>query len=125
MSVWGRLARWIGAAAKTPAGVATASSMIGADIAAVQQGVRFIEDLAANKATISEGLNAGLALDKALAPILPGPIAADVELAISLAEALIALYSVLPPNLQAIKVTPSKPYRGDGVNPYTGVPLGV
>jgi hypothetical protein len=125
MSWRGRLSTWIGAAASTPAGVSAAAGTIGQDVAAVQQAVRFLGDLAANKATIQEGLSVGLSLDKALAPFLPGPLAADVALAISLAEALIALYSALPPDWQAIKRTPSKPYKGDGINPYTGAPLGV
>lgn len=118
-----RLAQWFSAAAATPAGAAAAAGTIGQDIAAAQMGARFLIDLAAHKATISEGLQAGLSLDKALAPVLPGPIAADVALAIAIAEALIALYSTLPPDWQAIKRTPSKPYRHDGVNPETGSPL--
>ena len=113
------------AAAATPAGAAAASGTIGQDVAAAQVGAKFLIDLAAHKATISEGLQAGLSLDKALAPVLPVPIAADVALAISIAEALVALYSTLPPAWQAVKVTPSKPYKGDGINPYTGAPLGV
>jgi hypothetical protein len=125
MSVWGRLSQWVAAAAATPAGAAAAASTLGADVAAAQAGVKFVEDLAAHKATILEGLQAGLSLDKALAPVLPVAVVDDVELAISLAEALIALYSVLPLELQAIKVMPSRPYRGDGVNPETGAPIGV
>ena len=120
MSLLGRFATWISVAAATPAGAAAAAGTIGADVAAAQQGVRFVVDLAANKATIQEGLAAGLALDKALAPVLPGPIAADIQLAISLAEALVALYSTLPADWQVIKVTPSKPLGKDGINPESG-----
>jgi hypothetical protein len=125
VSWWNRLSTWVAAAAATPAGEAAAATTIGADVAAAQSGVKFVQDVAAHKATIQEGLAAGLSLDKALAPVLPVAIVDDVELAISLAEALVALYSVLPPKWQAIKVTPSKPYNGDGINSYTGAPLGV
>ena len=125
MSLWGRLAAWIAAAAKTPAGEAAASSTIGADVAAAQAGVKFVSDLVANKATITEGLNAGLSLDKALAPLLPVPIEDDIQLAIALAEGLTALYEALPAGWQFIKTDPGKPLGADGINPYTGAPIGV
>ena len=123
MSWLGRFTSWLSAAAATPAGEAAAATTIGADVAAAQQGVKFVTDLAANKATISEGLAAGLSLDKALAPVLPVAISSDIQLAIALAEALVALYSTLPPDWRLIKVDPGKPYQGDGVNPNTGAPL--
>ncbi len=115
MSVWARLANWIAAAAKTPAGLAAANSTIGADVAAAQLGVKFVVDLAAGRATIVEGLNAGLSLDRALAPLLPAPVEADVALAISLAEGLTALYTALPPGWQFIKTEHgvTKPIFGD------------
>ena len=125
MSTWARLAAWIAAAAKTPAGEAAAASTVGADISAVAAGVKFVSDLAAGRATVAEGLNAGLALDKALAPLIGTQAEADVELAIGLAEALTALYQALPPGWQFVKVDHGRPYQGDGINPNSGVALGV
>jgi hypothetical protein len=125
MSVWERLAAWVAAAAKTPAGEAAAASTVGSDISAVAAGVKFVRDLAANKATVAEGLSAGLSLDKALAPLIGTQAEADVELAISLAEGLTALYQALPPGWQFIKNDPGLPYKGDGINPNSGAALGV
>ncbi|MCW2275028.1 hypothetical protein GJ654_09895 [Rhodoblastus acidophilus] len=120
MSVWDRFASWVSDAAKTPAGAAAATGTIGQDVAAAELAVRFLIDLAAGKATISEGLAAGLALDKALAPVLPVAVARNVALAISLAEALVALYETFPPDWDLIKVTPSRPLGKDGINPESG-----
>ena len=117
MSLWDRLADWIAAAAKTPVGEAAAASTIGADVAAAQAGVKFVSDLVAHTATIAEGLNAGLSLDKALAPLIPVPIEDDIQLAIALAEGLTALYEALPVGWQLIKqdAGPLKPVFGGPV----------
>lgn len=120
MSPWDRFASWISAAAAPPAGAVAAAGTLGQDMAAAEQAVKFLADLATGKATIQQGLAAGLALDKALAPVLPAGLASDVALAISLAEALVALYQTFPSDWQAIKVTPSKPLGKDGINPYSG-----
>jgi len=123
VSVWGRFTQWMSAAVATPSSLASAAGAIGQDVAAAQQAVKLLSDLAAGKATIQEGLAAGLALDKALSPVLPVAVCSDVQLAISLAEALVAIYSTLPSGWQAIKVTPSKPLGKDGINPESGAPL--
>ncbi|MCW2283389.1 hypothetical protein M2323_001197 [Rhodoblastus acidophilus] len=120
MSAWERLASWVSNAAKTPAGAAAARGTVGQDVAAAEQAVRFLVDLAAGKATISEGLAAGLALDKALAPVLPVDVAGNVALALSLAEALVALYETFPPGWDVIQITPSRPLGKDGINPESG-----
>ncbi len=125
MSIWARLTAWVAAAAKTSAGQAAAASTIGADLAAAESAVKLINDLAANKATIAEGLSAGLSLDKALAPLLPAQVEASIALSISLAEGLTALYEALPPGWQFVKTDHGLPYRGDGINPNSGAALGV
>jgi hypothetical protein len=122
LSVLTRVAQWVSAAAKTPAGRAAAASTIGADIAAVQAAIELINDLAAGRATIAEALSAGLSLDKALAPLLPAPIVEDLQLAIGLAEGLTALYQALPPSWRAQNL-PNLPLGKDGKNPYSGAPV--
>ena len=120
MSFWGRVADWVSDAAQTSSGAVTASGSLDQDVAALELAVKFLTDLAAGKATILEGLAAGLALDRALAPALPVGVAKDVARVLSLAEALVSLYQALPPGWDVIKVTPSRPLGKDGINPETG-----
>jgi hypothetical protein len=60
---------------------------------------------------------------KTVAIVLPDAMyAAD---ALAIVEALIQIGGALPPDWQIVKTTPSLPLGKDGVNPYSGAPVGV
>jgi hypothetical protein len=60
---------------------------------------------------------------KTVAIVLPAAMyAAD---ALAIVEALIQIGGALPPNWQIVRTTPSLPLGKDGVNPYSGAPVGV
>ncbi len=106
-SLWAQFATWLASAAETASGASAAATTISKDVAAFDDAVKFFKDLAANKATISEGLSAGLAADQILEPYLPG--ATYVADEIELLQAASALYGALPAGLQIIKAEGDKP----------------
>jgi hypothetical protein len=60
---------------------------------------------------------------KAVAPFAPDALyVSDVASALLL---LVKLSGALPPSLQILKTTPSLPLGKDGINPYSGAPVGV
>ncbi len=119
MSVWGAVQIWLGKVAAAP----KAAGPLAADLQIVN---------AAMAATIhaAEGIKAGTlspvealgALDlqlKAIAIVWPPAAVAESYVEAAAVVAQVAM------DLGVLKVDPGLPYKGDGLNPNTGAPIGV
>ena len=95
------------------------SGPLGIDTAAAKALVNLFEDIARNKATISEAIAAGVTTAKALAQYVPA--AQQVLTVLEAAQALDAVYEMLPENWRFIKVHhgPLKPIFGGPDMPET------
>lgn len=119
MSIWGAVQTWLGKVAAAP----KAAGPLAADLqifnAAMEATIHAAAGIKAGTLSPVEAIGALDLQLKAIAIVYPPAALAESYVEAAQAVAQVAM------DLGVLKVDPGMPYKGDGINPNSGAPLGV